>query len=175
MITPGASCIKESGDIAGIAPLVLLDEQQVGPPPPHLTLAFVTLTMLAQLGEAFCQRRTALRAWRLAVGQALTLGSRTISRIIASLQRDQRDWSADYRLFSRSPWETRELFVPVLRDEALGAALPPHMAPDAPIWIAGDHTHVRKTGGNIAPQCPAAVLPPGAAFVTATLTAKAAA
>jgi hypothetical protein len=149
MIAPGAFCIKERGDIAGLAPLVLVDEQKVGPAPPHLTLAFVTLTMLAQLGEAFCQRRTALRAWRLAVGQALTLGTRTISRIIASLQRDQRDWSGDYRLFSRSPWETRELFVPVLR-EALSAALPPHMAPDAPIWIAGDHTHVRKTGRNIA-------------------------
>lgn len=83
MIAPGASSINQSGDIAGIAPLVLVDEQEVGPAPPHLTLAFIALTMLAKLGEAFCQRRTALRAWRLAVGQALTLGTRTISRIIS--------------------------------------------------------------------------------------------
>ena len=149
MTTSGASSIKATGDMAGLSPLVVVKELEDEAPPPHLTLALVTLSLLAQLGEAFCQQRTALRAWRMAVGQALTLGSRTISRIIASLQRDQRDWSADYRLFSRSPWHTRALFVPVLR-EALSAALPPHVAPDAPIWIAGDHTHLRKTGRHIA-------------------------
>lgn len=149
MITPGASSIKGTGGMAGLPPLVVVKELEDGPPPPDLTLALVALSLLAQLGAAFCQRRTALRAWRMAVGQALTLGSRTISRIIASLRRDQRDWSADYRLFSRSPWQTRRLFVPVLR-EALSAALPPHVAPDAPIWIAGDHTHLRKTGRHIA-------------------------
>ena len=149
MMTPGASSIKRPADMAGRSPRVVVKELEDGPAAPHLTLALVTLSLLAQLGGAFCQQRTALRAWRMAVGQALTLGSRTISRIIASLQRDQRDWSADYRLFSRSPWQTRALFVPVLR-EALSAALPPHVAPDAPIWVAGDHTHLRKTGRHIA-------------------------
>jgi hypothetical protein len=112
-------------------------------------LAPVTVGLLARLGEAFCQRRTALRAWRLAAAQALALGSRTISRLIAALQRDKLDWSADYRLFSRGRWETRELFRPVL-EEALKAALPPQAAADEPIWVAGDHTHLRKTGRHIA-------------------------
>jgi hypothetical protein len=107
------------------------------------------LALLFNLGDAFCQQRTALRAWRLAVGQALTLGGRTLSRIIASMQRDQRDWSADYRLFSRSPWQTRTLFLPVLR-EAVGLALPPGSAPSAPLWVAGDHTHARKSGRHLA-------------------------
>ena len=49
-----------------------------GPPPPGRTLALVALGLLARLGGAFCQQRTALRAWRLAVAQALALGSRTI-------------------------------------------------------------------------------------------------
>lgn len=119
------------------------------PPTPGLALAHVALGLLARLGEAFCQERTALRAWRLAVAQALALGSRTISRLIAALRRDDRDWSADYRLFSRCRWETRELFVPVL-SEALKVAFPPQAPADAPIWVAGDHTHLRKTGRHIA-------------------------
>jgi hypothetical protein len=56
------------------------------PPPPGPTLALVALGLLARLGEAFCQQRTALRAWRLAVAQTLALGSRTISRLISGLR-----------------------------------------------------------------------------------------
>ena len=122
---------------------------QGGPPEPEPTLALTALGLLARLGGAFRQERTALRAWRLAVAQALALGSRTISRLIAALRRDDRDWSADYRLFSRAMWESRELFVPVLR-ETLRVAFPPQAAADAPIWVAGDHTHLRKTGHHIA-------------------------
>jgi hypothetical protein len=149
MTTSGAASIRKPDKMTGFSPLVPARALENGPPPPPPTLALTALALLAQLGEAFCQQRTALRAWRMAVGQAITLGSRTISRIIASLRRDQRDWSADYRLFSRSPWQTRALFVPVLR-EALSAALPANAAPDAPIWIGGDHTHLCKTGRHIA-------------------------
>ena len=83
------------------------------------------------------------------MAQSLTLGSRTISRLIATLQRDDRDWSAEYRLFSRGKWKTRELFVPVL-SETLKVAFPPQAPADAPIWVAGDHTHLRKTDRHIA-------------------------
>ena len=98
MKAPATSSSWQAAGTAAPSPPVIVEAPHGGPPPPHLTLAFVTLSLLAQLGGAFCQQRTALRAWRMAVGQALTLGSRMISRIIASLQRDQRDWSADYRL-----------------------------------------------------------------------------
>jgi hypothetical protein len=125
------------------------EAQQACLPQSPLLLALAALELLAQLGEAFCQQRSALRAWRMALGQALTLGGRTISRIIASLNRDQRDWSADYRLFSRSPWKVRELFARVLR-EALPMAFPPQAGPQAPLWAAGDHTHVCKTGRHVA-------------------------
>lgn len=131
------------------APPVLCREEGRTLPAAGLELAFTVLTFLERLGGAFCQGRSALRAWRMALGQALTLGGRTISRIIASLRRDQQDWSGDYRLFSRSPWKARTLFAPVLQ-EALRVALPPHMAPGAPLWVAGDHTHLRKTGRHIA-------------------------
>lgn len=133
----------------GAAPQILCQEEGRALPAAGLELALTVVTLLARLGGAFCQERSALRAWRLALGQALTLGGRTISRIIASLQRDHLDWSADYRLFSRSPWKTRTLFAPVLR-EAVRVALPPHSEPGAPLWVAGDHTHVRKTGRHIA-------------------------
>ena len=78
-MTPvGTPSIKDTGDVAGLSPQVLVKELEDGPPQLDLTLALATLTLLAQLGEAFCQKRTALRAWRMAVGQALALGGRTI-------------------------------------------------------------------------------------------------
>ena len=72
MTTVGAPSIKDAGDVADRSPLVLVKELEDGPPRLDLTLALVPLSPLAQLGEAFCQQRTALRAWRMAVGQALT-------------------------------------------------------------------------------------------------------
>jgi hypothetical protein len=125
------------------------DTPQHQPEDSPLLFALTTLGLLAQLGEAFCQQRSAVRAWRMALGQALTLGERTISRIIASLNRDQRDWSADYRLFSRSPWKVRALFAPVLR-KVLPMAFPPQSGPEAPLWVAGDHTHLCRSGRHVA-------------------------
>jgi hypothetical protein len=48
------------------------------------------------------------------MGTPCSLGRRTISRAICALGRQHQDWSADYKLFSRSKWEERQLFAPVL-------------------------------------------------------------
>jgi hypothetical protein len=68
-----------------------------------------------------------------------TMGRRTISRTIAALGRDQVDWSADYRLYSRSPWEGEALFGPIVR-----YGLP--LTGSGPIALAMDDTKLSKTG-----------------------------
>ncbi len=66
-----------------------------------------------------------------------------ISRLITSCGRQELDWSADYKLFSRSPWALSNLFAPSL------AASLRHNATEPFIHIAGDMTHVRKTGKKV--------------------------
>ena len=68
------------------------------------------LDLLEGWRSVFPQQRTFARATRLALAQVLAPGCRTISRIIAACGLDQRDWSADYRVFSRSPWQQGSLF-----------------------------------------------------------------
>jgi hypothetical protein len=81
---------------------------------------------------------------RQALGLLCALGSRTVARVLAAMGRDQLDWSTEYRLFSRSPWKSRQLFVPVLR-EALAFAGPA----EEPLVVAGDFTHLPKSGKHI--------------------------
>jgi hypothetical protein len=108
---------------------------------PSLLASF--LKLLGRCSPAFSQERTANRAQRLALGLAIALGTRTISRAIAATGRDQHNWVADYRVFSRSPWQTRSLFSHVI-EETLR-----HCAGDENIVAAGDFTHVAKTGRKI--------------------------
>lgn len=101
------------------------------------------LELLGRWEESFAQERTFSRAMRLALAQVLAPGVRTISRIIAACGLDQQDWSADYRVFSRSPWQPRRLFRPVM-EEGLG-----YFAGRDHITLAGDFTHLPKTGRKI--------------------------
>jgi DDE superfamily endonuclease len=64
--------------------------------------------------------------------------------VLAATGRDQCDWSTEYRLFSRSPWQTRELFFPVIQ-----RALPFAGRQSEPIVLAGDFTHLAKSGKHI--------------------------
>lgn len=70
--------------------------------------------LLAGWDGVFSQRRTLHRAIEHATAAPCSLGRRTISRAICALGRQHRDWSADYKLFSRSKWDERRLFAPVL-------------------------------------------------------------
>ena len=73
--------------------------------------------------DTFHQTRTAVRAVAMATGLLCGVGRRTVSRALGFLGKEQCDWSADYRLFSRSPWEAEELFEPLLL-EAIARYLP---------------------------------------------------
>jgi hypothetical protein len=101
------------------------------------------LFLVQKLRPVFFQKRVYLRALALAFGTLCTLGRRTIARVLAAMGKDQQDWSNDYRLFSRSKWKSADLFVPVI-EEALT-----HCPGTGHIALAGDFTHVPKTGKHI--------------------------
>lgn len=92
--------------------------------------------------EVFAQERTRRRAVELALGWLCSLGRRTISRSICAIGRQNQDWSADYKLYSRSTWEIQNLFDPVFEEHR-------DRYPQNPVVIALDDTKLHKTGKKI--------------------------
>lgn len=82
------------------------------------------------------------RAVEHLVGGVSTMGRRTISRTITALGRAQQDWSADYKLFSRSSWQSSSLYDPILSH-----ALP--LTGQGPVPIALDDTKLKKAGRSV--------------------------
>lgn len=103
--------------------------------------AFESLFMAA--ADTFPQRRTCQRALHLAYGLVTAWGRHTISRALCALHAQFEDWSAAYRLFSRSPWDPRDLFQPVLETAAAMCV------ETGPVVIALDDTTIKKTGKRI--------------------------
>jgi hypothetical protein len=106
----------------------------------------LTSTLLPLLQEscagAFRQRRSRERAVQLALGGLCAFGRRTISRAICAVGRQHQDWSADYKLYSRSPWPSQRLFDPVLRQYLRDF-------PAGPIRAAMDDTKLRRAGRRV--------------------------
>ncbi len=71
------------------------------------------------------------------------MGRKWVTRMICTANRDQQDWSADYKLFSRSPWKSQDLFKPVLEHSLQ------YDEPDHPIIIAGDETKAKRGGNKV--------------------------
>jgi DDE superfamily endonuclease len=94
--------------------------------------------------SAFPQQRTGQRAQRLAYGLLTCLRTHLTSNAICATGRQFLDWSADYRLFSRSPWDPHALFDPIFDHLAdlLASA-------QAPVVVALDDTLCKKTGRHI--------------------------
>jgi hypothetical protein len=92
----------------------------------------------------FPQERTHRRAVALTLGLVCGLGRRTITRALCFLGWQDKDWAASYRVFSRSPWSSAELFTPVMA-EAIREWLPAR----GPIPLALDDTGVPRTGKKI--------------------------
>ena len=101
-------------------------------------------SLLQDWRTVFSQQRTFDRARRLTFGLLVCLRSHLTSRAICAVGRQFLDWSADYRLFSRSPWDPHRLFDPVL--DRLPALL---ASPQAPVIAALDDTLCKKTGRHI--------------------------
>ena len=101
--------------------------------------------LLEQTGRwnfVFPQTRTLQRAIALAFGLLCGVGRRTVTRAIGFQGNTQKDWSADYKLFSRCRWEPRALFHPVL-DQAL------REHPCDYVVTATDDTRVWRTGKHV--------------------------
>lgn len=106
------------------------------------TLLDAFLAILRAWGPAFAQSRSAERAIQQTLGALLALGRRTLSRSLWALGRQDRDWSADYKLHSRANWNTQDLFQPVLQQAA-------RLCDDSLLVVAMDDTRIRKTGRKI--------------------------
>jgi hypothetical protein len=92
---------------------------------------------------AFAQGRSCIRAMELSIGSLCSLGRRTISRSICAVGRQHQDWSADYKVFSRSQWEPDQLFAPVLKEYC------ERYSADQPVCVAFDDTKLSKSGKKI--------------------------
>ena len=79
-----------------------------------MNLLSYLLQQIQHWAGVFPQARTLQRATTLALGIVCGVGRRTITRAIALAGNTQKDWSADYKVFSRSPWSPRALFHPLL-------------------------------------------------------------
>jgi len=96
--------------------------------------------LLQQWRGVFSQERTFERARRLTFGLLSCLRMHLTSTAICASGRQFQDWSADYRVCSRSPWEPRQLFDVVL--DHLPGLLP---SAQAPVIVAIDDTILKKT------------------------------
>ena len=102
-----------------------------------------TLSLLQDsCGRAFAQERSRKRATELGLGTLCAFGRRTLSRSICAVGRQFQDWSADYKVFSRSPWDADDLFDPVMVD---------YLAryPRGPVCAACDDTKLARGGRNV--------------------------
>ena len=99
---------------------------------------------LAEQGwsDVFPQERTLRRALEQSIGMLCCFGRRTISRAICAMGRHQQDWSADYKLFSRSRWAPDRLFEPVAKTYLQRYRV-------GPVCAALDDTKLKKTGKKI--------------------------
>src|SRR5215212_9219646 len=105
------------------------------------------LTGLATLARehwrgVFSQARTMERALEYGLGLLLAVGRKTMTSSILARGLGANDWSADYKVFSRSEWNERALFRPALVTFLSSF-------PDGFIPIALDDTKVHKTGTKI--------------------------
>ena len=104
----------------------------------------LTYLMQQTLGWTFVfpQHRTLQRAIALAFGILCGVGKRTLTRAISFHGNTQKDWSADYKVFSRSRWEPRALFHPILEQ-----AIQQHSQEN--IVISTDDTRVWRNGKHV--------------------------
>jgi hypothetical protein len=92
----------------------------------------------------FAQKRSASRALTLALGLLLGMGRRTITRALCFYGKDQVDWSADYKIFSRSRWDEQELFEEIVPQLVEAGYLKTDL-----VAVAWDDTAVPRSGKRI--------------------------
>jgi hypothetical protein len=109
-----------------------------------LTLLSAFDALLKSWHDVFPQQRTFQRAYRLALSFLVCLHDHWTSRAICTTGRQFQDWTADYRLFSRSPWTVSRLFDAVI-DGAMAFLRPDR----TPVIMPIDDTVCRKSSRKI--------------------------
>jgi hypothetical protein len=94
-------------------------------------------------GGAFSSRGGWKRARRLALSALACLGRHTITGLLCAGNRQGRDWSADFRLFSRKRFFPAEMFGAVRR------AVTAMAGPGEPLIVSMDDSILRKTGRKV--------------------------
>jgi hypothetical protein len=107
-----------------------------------MNLLTYLLNKTAGWNFVFPQQRSLERAITLALGILCGVGRRTLTRAISFAGNTQKDWSADYKVFSRSPWEPRALFHPILEE-----AIEVHQLQR--IVVSTDDTRVWRNGKKV--------------------------
>lgn len=92
--------------------------------------------------ETIARHNSHQRAMEQALANVIISGNRMISRLICALGRAHQDWSAGYKIFSRSPWQENSLFEPVIH-----AFLERYLT--GPVTLALDDTILEKNGLKI--------------------------
>jgi DDE superfamily endonuclease len=100
------------------------------------------LRIASEWRGSFSRTASFRRSVWLALGYLCGIGRSTTSRAILALGQGDRDWSAFYRVCSRSPWDVDGLFDAALK-EALG------WVPGDWVVSAVDDTRLKKTGKKI--------------------------
>ena len=107
-----------------------------------MNLLTYLLEHTARWNFVFPQQRSLQRVITLAFGILCGVGRRTLTRAITFAGNTQKDWSADYKVFSRSPWQARALFHPILEQ-----AIQQHQLQR--IVISTDDTRVWRNGKHV--------------------------
>jgi len=107
-----------------------------------MSLLTYLLEQTARWNFVFPQQRSLQRAITLAFGILCGVGRRTLTRAISFAGNTQKDWSADYKVFSRSSWEPRALFHPLLEQAIQEQKL-------QRIVISTDDTRVWRNGKHV--------------------------
>lgn len=98
-------------------------------------------SILCDMSMKIPDPRPRKRMGRLGIGLLCGDTPKTITSAI-EWNGDKGDWSADYRLFSKTKWNQEDLFATVL-EKAAG------LMPAGPVFSAMDDTLIRKTGRRI--------------------------
>ena len=84
------------------------------------------------------------RLARHLLAQLVTLGEHNITGLLASCGRQQLDWSADYRMYSRQRADPGLLF------DQVRSSMLKQLPAGEPVLVAIDDTHIRKSGRKVA-------------------------
>jgi hypothetical protein len=108
-----------------------------------MTLLETYIKFTKEWNLCFKQTRTLFRFIRQSLASLCTPGRKTITQAISFLCRDHLSWSSEYKLHSRSQWESEKLFQPIINKTVQ------YFSSNGFIAVAVDDTRMKKVGKKI--------------------------